>query len=211
MNKIGGSKIDYECFSPELEASCNEIQHLFKERILAKIEKRKAQKLGLLPLGALPAIVFFFKYCLFWHSWTPQTCFASGLDCPSFISNQSFLLTLTWLLMLPFRRLQPKMPILPFHNRTLPTALRTQAQICTFCMICKYCIFCIWESCYCCGEPGAVEVRFSTTALTAVTGYSKLSTALRICCMVIILKMGWLSQTDSFNVQSILQTLKFHL
>ena len=61
MNKIGGSKIDYECFSPELEASCNEIQHLFKERILAKIEKRKAQKLGLLPLGALPAIVFFFQ------------------------------------------------------------------------------------------------------------------------------------------------------
>ena len=42
----------------------NEIQHLSKERILAKIEKRKAQKLGLLPLGALPAIVLFFKYCL---------------------------------------------------------------------------------------------------------------------------------------------------
>ena len=62
-----------------------------------------------------------------------------------------------------------KCPILPFHNRTLPTALRTQAQICTFCMIYISCIFCIWEGCYCCGEPGAVKVRFSTTALTAVT------------------------------------------
>ena len=61
------------------------------------------------------------------------------------------------------------MPILPFHNRTLPTALRTQAQICTFCMIYISCIFCIWEGCYCCEEPGAVKVRFSTTALTAVT------------------------------------------
>ena len=104
-----------------------------------------------------------------------------------------------------------KCPILPFHNRTLPTALRTQAQICTFCMIYISCIFCIWEGCYCCEEPGAVKVRFSTTALTAVTGYSKLSTALRTCCMVIILKMGWLSQTDSFNVQSVIQTLNFHL